>query len=373
MVDSYWLALQRLRGIGNGLFLELIETFGDARTVFGAARAQLGRVPGMNPAALEAIASGPDERLLASDAEWLASDMNSAIPVGDPRYPALLGEIPDAPALLFVRGNTDLLSCPQIAIVGSRNPTPAGREIAHAFAAHLARTGLVITSGLAEGIDGAAHEGALCANGHTVAVLGTGADRVYPARHRGLAHRVADRGALVTEFPLGTPAARGHFPRRNRIISGLSVATLVVEAGLKSGSLITARLAAEQGRDVMAIPGSIHSPLSRGCHALIRQGAKLVETAQDILEELAPLTEFAVSAIPSASARQTMPPDEESLQLLECMGFTPETVDTLIERTGLTAGAVSSMLLRMELQGTVAQSPGGRYVRVRSDHRPTSR
>jgi DNA processing protein len=372
MVDPYWLALQRAHGVGNALFRALIETFGDAGAVFSSGRGALSRVPGMSAQALEAITRGPDESLLASDSEWLGADGNYAIAIGDERYPALLNEIADPPALLFVRGDPALLLRPQIAIVGSRNPTPTGVDTARAFAAHLARAGLVITSGLAEGIDAAAHEGALSALAPTVAVLGTGVDRVYPARHRELAHRVAAQGALVSEFPVGTSAAREHFPRRNRIISGLSLATLVVEAGLRSGSLITARLAAEQGREVMAIPGSIHSPLARGCHALIRQGAKLVETASDVLEELAPLASFAMEAMAPPDAQQTPQTDDATAQLLECMGFEPVTVDTLVERTGLTAGAVSSMLLKMEIHGAVAQSPGGRYVRVRSDHRSSS-
>jgi len=372
MVDPYWLALQRTHGVGNALYRALIETFGDAQAVFSAARGALNRVPGMSAQALEAITRGPDDALLASDSEWLRADGNCVIAIGDERFPALLNEISDPPALLFVRGDPTLLLRPQIAVVGSRNPTPSGIDTARAFAAHLARAGLAITSGLAEGIDAAAHEGALSVPAPTVAVLGTGVDRVYPARHHALAHRVAAQGALVSEFPIGTAAARGHFPRRNRIISGLSLATLVVEAGLRSGSLITARLAAEQGREVMAIPGSIHSPLARGCHTLIRQGAKLVETATDVLEELAPLASFAMDAMAARDTHETPPADDAAAKLLESMGFEPVTVDTLVERTGLTAGAVSSMLLKMEIHGAVAQSPGGRYVRVHPDHRSAS-
>jgi DNA processing protein len=248
-------------------------------------------------------------------------------------------------------------------MVGSRNPTTGGERTARDFARHLAGCGLAITSGLAVGVDAAAHQGALEAGGITLAVTGTGLDRVYPARHRELAHRIAERGALVSEFPPGTPPLAGNFPRRNRIISGLSVGTLVVEAALKSGSLITARLAVEQGREVFAIPGSIHNPLARGCHALIRQGAKLVETADDIAEELAALLgglslEPVVDAGHADEGCHSLE-DPEYQRLLQAMGHDPVSVDQLVARTGFTAETVSSMLLLLELQGHVSSSPGG--------------
>jgi DNA processing protein len=258
-----------------------------------------------------------------------------------------------------------------LAIVGSRNPTPVGQQTAREFAAHLAACGLTIASGLAIGVDGAAHEGALD-SGRTVAVLGTGPDRVYPAAHRDLARRIADEGALVTEYPPGTTAVGRNFPRRNRIISGLSLGTLVTEAALRSGSLITARCAVEQGREVFSIPGSIHNPLARGCHALIRDGAKLVETAADILEELAPL----LGSFTAETPRQTEngKGDESGLDaeyrlLLATMGHDPASPDELIRSTGLPAESIASMLLLLELEGYVSSCPGGRYCRSASSPR----
>jgi DNA processing protein len=277
----------------------------------------------------------------------------------------LLREIPTPPPVLFVRGDPALLSRPQLAIVGTRNPTASGRRTAREFAAHLAGAGLVITSGLALGIDAEAHRGAL-EQGWTVAVMGTGPDRLYPARHRELARQIAEQGALVSELPPGTPPNAENFPRRNRVISGLSLGTLVVEAATQSGSLISARLAGEQGREVFAIPGSIHNPMARGCHALIRQGAKLVETGADILEELGPLAATVTTPDPHPRDIPTSPavsPDPEHAALLALLGESPTAIDTLVERSGLTAEAVSSMLLIMELQGYVA-SAGGFYTRL---------
>jgi len=260
-------------------------------------------------------------------------------------------------------------------MVGSRNPSTPGQETAREFAHHLAASGLTITSGLAIGIDGACHSGALEADGITIAVAGTGLDRVYPASQHTLAHEIAQQGALVSEFPTGTQVRPGNFPRRNRIISGLSLGTLVVEAAEKSGSLITARLASEQGREVFAIPGSIHNPLARGCHRLIRQGAKLVETAGDILEELAPLLQD-LKPLPQTehmdSDRQEPVLDSDYKLLLECMGFDSVQVDTLIERSGLTAEEVSSMLILLELDGHVSSAPGGIYCRTGNSAHKTS-
>ncbi len=295
---------------------------------------------------------------------WLEQPNHHLITLSDPRYPKRLREIADPPAALYVIGEPDLLSATQLGIVGSRNPTPGGSETAHAFAGYLAQSGLTITSGLALGVDAAAHRGALQAGGKTIAVAGTGLDRVYPARHRELAHEIVGQGALISEFPLGTPALALNFPRRNRIISGLSLGVLVVEAALQSGSLITARLAAEQGREVFAIPGSIHNPLARGCHALIRQGAKLVETAADILEELGPIAQTIAPMHEIDTGNVTPGLDVEALTLLDCLGFDPTPVDSLIERSGLTPEAVSSMLLVLELQGHVVAAPGGHYTRV---------
>ncbi len=317
--------------------------------------------------------AAPDEARLDADQAWLARDGNHLIPYGSTAYPKLLATLADPPLALFVTGDPAVLTLPQIGMVGSRNPTPQGIRAAEDFAAHLAAAGLVVTSGLAIGIDGAAHRGAL-RGGRTIAVTGTGLDRVYPARHRDLAREiVASAGALVSEFPPGTPARAGHFPRRNRIISGLSLGVLVVEATIKSGSLITARHAAEQGREVFAMPGSIQNPAARGCHQLIRQGAKLAETGQHVIEELGSLLAGleAGTEAPSptsAEASDMMPElDEEYRLLLRNMGHDPISVDELVSRSGLPAESISSMLLMLELQGRVTAAAGGRYCRTTSE------
>ena len=278
-----WLTLARLPGAGPRTQRTLIEHFGSVENIFSASRGQLEKILAGKHETVSAILDGPGVQTFESEFDWLGQPAHHLLVWSDADYPPLLREIADPPLLLYVIGRREALASPQLAIVGSRNPSPMGRENAQAFAKSLAGAGLAITSGLALGVDGAAHRGALAAGGHTIAVTGTGLDRVYPARHRELAHAIAARGALVSEFPLGTSPRPENFPRRNRLISGLSLGTLVVEAALQSGSLITARLAAEQGREVFAIPGSIHAPQARGCHALIRQGAKLVETAQDIV------------------------------------------------------------------------------------------
>jgi DNA processing protein len=314
---------------------------------------------------LDALLSGPDATLLATTHEWLSAARNFVVTWADLDYPALLRQIDDPPLMLYGIGARAVLATAQLAIVGSRNPSPGGRDNAKAFAAHLAHAGLTITSGLALGIDGAAHEGALEAGGKTIAVTGTGLDRVYPPRHRELAHRICDNGVLLSEFALGTPPRAENFPIRNRLISGMSLGVLVVEAALKSGSLISARLATEQGREVFAIPGSIHSPLARGCHALIRQGAKLVETANDIIEELGPLARLVAPPSDSASIHTDAILSDSENELLACLGHDPVDVDAIAARSGLTPQAVSSMLLQLELHGLVASLPGGRYQRSR--------
>ncbi|MEJ2106005.1 MAG: DNA-processing protein DprA [Acidiferrobacteraceae bacterium] len=353
--------LSRLPGLHAEALLALVDQFGSLEQAVGASASQLARVLGTHPDLPTAIANAQD---FESDRDWLGQPDNHLISVLDEIYPGLLREIPDPPAFLYVRGDPALLSFPQLAVVGSRNPTPVGRETALAFARSLAGAGLTITSGLALGIDGAAHEGALDAGGQTVAVAGTGLDRVYPPAHHSLAHRIAEHGALVSEFPLGTPPKRENFPRRNRIIAGLSLGTLVVEAAVRSGSLITARLAGEQGREVFAIPGSIHSPLSRGCHALIRQGAKLVETADDILAELGPMVGGLRAAV-SAQVDKPVDTTEDERRFLDQLGADPVDVDTVVERTGLTPEAISSMLLDMELRGLVESCADGRYQRTK--------
>jgi DNA processing protein len=304
----------------------------------------------------------PDWSIIDADLAWLEQKNNSVITLADSDYPALLKEIPDPPPLLFVRGNPELLSLPQIAIVGSRNPSQLGLETATAFAKALSQCGLVITSGLALGIDAASHQGALSAKGYTIAVAGTGLDRVYPARHIDLATEIVNTGAMVSEFPPGTLAKANHFPRRNRIISGLCQGLLVVEAAKESGSLITARLALEQNRDVFAIPGSIHNPLARGCNALIREGAKLVETAQDILEEFNQYFQQDEN-IRATTMQSTL--DLEQQTLLNRVMFSPTTIDKLVEDSGLSVEIVSSMLLILELQGYIEANAGGSYTRLK--------
>ena len=291
-----------------------------------------------------------------------APPSRAVLTLGDPRYPAALLETVDPPLLLFAEGRLEVLDTPMLALVGSRNPTPQGLDNARAFAEHLGRAGWTIVSGLAMGIDGAAHEGALDGGGATVAVVGTGLDTVYPRRHVPLAERIARGGLLLSEYTLGAPSAARHFPERNRIIAGLSRGTLVVEAALQSGSLITARLASEAGREVFAIPGSIHSPLARGCHALIRQGAKLVESAQDILEELEPSAPRRTAAA-AAAAPERSSAGSETDALLDALGHDPVTLDALVARTGWPGHELSARLLELELDGRVARLPGQLFQR----------
>jgi len=371
-----WIALWRVSGIGCVRYNTLLEHFKTPEKVLNASAEQLMQA-GMTARLSKNIRA---QKISCSDPdmEWLhASAQHHLITVNDPRYPRLLKEIPVAPPLLYVHGKTELLNDPQLAIVGSRNPTQGGQNNTYEFSKYLANTGLCITSGMALGVDGLAHKGALDVNGMTIAVIATGIDRVYPARHRALAHRIADNGAIITELPIGTSPLARNFPRRNRIISGISLGTLVVEAALKSGSLISARYASEQGREVFAIPGSIHNPLARGCHRLIRQGAKLSETAAHILEELAPQLEHillnnSTSATDLAIDNKTdnpqsKPPlmDKDQRLILETMGYDPISVDQLVIQTGLTPEALSSILLLLELNGFIAASGRGSYTRIK--------
>lgn len=355
----------RAPGIGPARSARLLEHFGSAAAALAADRAEWAQLA-MPAAALDYLRA-PNWQRVEQDLAWLERPGNHLLSLDDPRYPPLLRQIPQAPAALFVHGETDCLRMPQLAVVGARNPTPAGQETARQFADYLARGGMVITSGLALGIDAAAHQGALAGGGRTIAVMGTSLDQVYPAKHRDLARAIAEQGALVSELPTGTPALAENFPRRNRLISGLALGVLVVEAALQSGSLITARLAIDQGREVFAIPGSIHNPLAKGCHALIRQGAKLVETANDILEELGALAAVNREQPPGLTVadKPTEPLDADYRQLLIAMGEAPVGVDILVERCGLTAEVVSSMLLILELEGYAAAVPGGLYCRLR--------
>jgi DNA processing protein len=296
--------------------------------------------------------------------EWQRDARHHVLQADDERFPQLLGQISNPPLLLYVDGNVDILHLPALAIVGSRNPSKGGERNAYEFAQHLASVGFTIVSGLAQGIDTAAHRGALAAGGRTIAFLGHGVDRVYPASNKALAEEIAATGALVSEFPLGTHPQRELFPQRNRLISGLSLGTLVVEAARRSGSLITARLAGEQGREVFALPGSIHNPLARGCHQLIRQGAKLVETSEDIVAELAPLAgQILQNTMESTSNEETGELlDDEYVQLRNYIGHDPIGIDELAKNSGMTIEQVSSMLLILELHGEIESLSGGRYV-----------
>jgi DNA processing protein len=364
-----WLALLRAPKLSARRIRDALARHRDAATVLSA-----------GPAAWRAVGIDPDNDAVLlkpgpADAEraWLAQPHHHLIPFGSADYPPLLARAPDPPAALWVAGDPTVLWLPQLAIVGSRSATAGGLANARDFAATFARGGLAVTSGLAEGVDAAAHEATLDAGGSTIAVFGTGIDVVFPRRNAALAARIASQGALVSEFPLGTAGQPLHFPRRNRIIAGLSLGTLVVEASLRSGTLITARCASEAGREVFAIPGSIHNPLARGCHRLIREGAKLVEGAQDVLDELAPMARelgadlarrldapepARAPADRGAGARRD---DPDYARLLDALGHDPQSLDALGARTGLTMAALSSMLLMLELEGIVVAQPGGYY------------
>jgi DNA processing protein len=346
-------------GVGCRTFLKILQTHTPAQ-LFAESALALSAV-GLKSDIIKLI-KNPDWKTIDNDLTWLQQENNTIITFDDPLYPLQLKEIADPPPVLFVKGNSGLLSLPQIAIVGSRNPSSLGEETAYNFASSLCLHGFVITSGLALGIDSAGHRGALSAEGHTIAVAGTGLDRVYPARHKELANEIVISGAIVSEFPPGTTAKADHFPRRNRIISGLSRGLLVVEAAIQSGSLITARMALEQNREVFAIPGSIHNPLARGCNALIREGAKLVETSHDILEELIQFNQQD-EKLPQLAAQSTL--DLEQQTLLNRVMFSPTSIDYLVENSGKTVEVISSMLLILELHGYIEATSGGCYLRVR--------
>jgi DNA processing protein len=358
-----WLRLIETPQVGRESARKLLAAFGSPHAVLSATTAARQHVV---PAETAKAFDETSETLLAlidTTADWLAAGTEEVprqvLTLGDPGYPNALLETADPPLLLYLQGNSALLSAPSLAVVGSRNPTPQGKENARSFSAHLSQAGLTIVSGMAMGIDGAAHEGGLTGSGRTVAVVGTGLDRVYPRRHLELAHRIANQGLIISEYSLGMPPLPGNFPLRNRIISGLTRGTLVVEAALQSGSLITARLASEAGRDVFAIPGSIHSPQSRGCHALIKQGAKLVDSAQDVLDELPWHISSATSeASPSIESENGSDP------LLHAIGFDPVNLDALIARTGWPAPQLSARLLELELAGEIARLPGQLFQRI---------
>lgn len=351
-----WVALSRVYGLGGQGICNLLRVFGSPEAVFSATKKQLAEV--VSETVASEIILGTNQAEIQSTLDWLnASETNQIITLADEAYPQLLLEIHDPPPLLYCKGDVQLLNTPSIAMVGSRNASPQGDKNAQDFAEALTQHGYTIISGMALGIDGAAHRGALRGEGKTIAVVGTGLDIVYPAKHRDLAHQIVSSGLIISEFGIGTPSRPENFPRRNRIISGLSLGCLVVEANVQSGSLITAKLAAEQGREVFSIPGSIHSPVSKGCHLLIKQGAKLVDCVQDILDELNSKTNMQM--------RQTIAKNSaEPHPVLDCMGYDPINIESLVTISGLTAESLSAMLMVLELEGQVATLPGGLYQRI---------
>jgi len=367
-----WMQLSLIPGLGPVSLKQLWQRFGSSEAILAAPRSQLAEL-GLRRSVVDALSRSielSDFAIIDATDTWLAEPRHHLLTLEDSLYPETLCQISDPPALLYVVGDVELLSVPQIALVGSRNASHQGLENAHAYSRFLSERGLVPTSGLALGIDVAAHQGALQGMGLTVAVLGTGVDRIYPARHLALAHQIVEQGgALVSELALGTPPLAQNFPKRNRIISALSLGVVVIEAALKSGSLITARMALEQGREVFALPGSIHNPLSKGCHSLIRQGALLVDSAEQILEELAPQLDrcFAtgagtvgvdsVDAEASASLLEGLSSTEQ--QLLQVMGYDAASLDRLVLRSGLPVAELQTQLLSLELQGWVSVVPGG--------------
>lgn len=358
--QAAWLQLSCTPGVSRTAARKLLAAFGSPQAVLACTVADRRAVVG--PAAATALAAPPPDfdRLLQRTDAWLADgDAGHAlVALDDPGYPDLLLQTADPPLLLHLAGHAELLAAPSIAVVGSRNPTPQGREHALAFGRALSQAGWTVVSGLALGIDGAAHEGGLGGSGSTIAVVGTGLDVVYPRRHTDLHQRIARDGLLVSEYSLGMPPLKENFPARNRLIAGLSRGTLVVEAALQSGSLITARLAAEAGREVFALPGSLNSPQARGCHALIKQGATLVETAQDIFDELG----FVAPHRPTAPA----PPGPAAAEdpLLQALGFDPVGLDELMLRTGIGAAELGARLLDLELDGRVSRLPGQLFQRL---------
>ena len=361
-----WLRLVHAPGVGVTRRRRLLARFGDPAAIAAAPKTALAEL-GVGRAAMAVLRGAERPAAIDRELAWAEAPDCHLLTPDCPAWPERLRTLADPPALLYARGDPEVLSQAALAIVGSRNPSAAGAETAYELARHLAAAGLVIVSGLALGIDGAAHEGALAGDGLTIGVAGTGRGRRDPARHADLARRMTAEGAVISELPLGTRPSRGAFPRRNRIVTGLCLGTLVVEAAPRSGSLISARHALEQGREVFAIPGSIHNPLARGCHQLIREGAKLVETADDVLEELAPqLQRPAEPAAPAptvATAAAAVADDPEYAGVLGALDWEPRGVDDVAARSGLAPGTVASVLLRLELDGVIRALPGGLYQR----------
>ena len=361
-----WLKLGTTAGIGRATARRMLAALGSAERVLAADEATLATLVGADVIRVLKRRDPADEARVDATARWLATAAPDAprdlVVLGDPRYPELLVQTADPPLLLFTLGRAELLAAPSVAIVGSRGATPQGMDNARAFAGFLSERQLTIVSGLAMGIDGAAHEGGLAGPGSTIAFVGTGLDRVYPARHAKLMQRIAEQGLVASEYPLGTESLPRHFPRRNRLIAGVTLGTLVVEAAVESGSLITARMALECNREVFAIPGSIHSPQSRGCHRLIQEGAKLVETGDDVLRELrldpSQRTLFATPDAPEPARA-----DDPDAALKAALGHDPVTVDVLAARTGLPSDRLAARLLDLELAGQVQRLPGGLFQR----------
>jgi DNA processing protein len=356
---ALWVALSQIQGLGNVNLYHLLTKFQSPDNIFSASINQLREV--VSEELANKINQGFQTETIQPVLDWLKKDNNHIVTLADTSYPQRLLQINNPPVILYAIGNLHWLNHASIAMVGSRNATPQGEKNAECFAESLCNQGLCIISGMALGIDGAAHRGAIKSNGATIAVVGTGLDIVYPAKHRELAHQIATRGLIISEFPLGTPSKAQNFPRRNRIISGLSLGCLVVEANIDSGSMITARLATEQGREVFAIPGSIHSPVSKGCHQLIKQGAKLVENSSDILEELKNLLPEDSPFGPIAQKGQTA---TATAPLLDFMGFDTMNFESLLDASGLTTEALSSMLTMLELEGKITTLAGGNYQRL---------
>jgi DNA processing protein len=362
--SALWIALNLIDGIGSATFCSLLSRFKTPEGIFSAKVNALKEI--VSDKVAYAIADGIDEEKIAPTLKWLEDNQNHLITLADSNYPKQLLETTNPPAVLYAKGNITLLQKPCFCIVGSRNATPQGEKNASDFAESLSQQNICVVSGMALGIDGAAHTGALKAKGSTIAVVGTGLDIVYPAKHRTLAHHIVEQGLMLSEFNLNTPSKPQNFPRRNRIISGLSLGCLVVEANLDSGSLITARLAAEQGREVFAIPGSIHSPVAKGCHQLIKQGAKLVESIEDILSELNLInsSNSENSSGPIGSLPEWANIPQETAPLLALMGFDPIDFDALLQLSQLTSSELSTMLTLLELDGKLATLQGGKYQRL---------
>jgi DNA processing protein len=364
--EQAWLLLTRTQGLGNVKINNLINHFESVENIF--TQSQFPPHLKISAASVAALKK-PDFNTISNDLKWLEKQDNHVLTIDDDLYPPLLKQINSPPPLLYITGDPSILLLPQIAVVGSRNATSVGLKNAQSFCDNLASSGLTITSGMALGIDGVAHKAALNVKGKTIAVMGTGLDIVYPARHKKLAHDIAQNGALISEFPVGTKAHAHNFPQRNRIICGLSLGTLVIEAGIQSGTLITARQTMEINRPVMAIPGSIHSPMAKGCHLLIKQGAKLVESAEEIIEELLPLAQSLSLQIKEKLDLLDKKPyitveSDGQEQLLELVLYEPTSIDEIIQKSGLSPQEVSSALLILELEDKIQTLPGAQYIRI---------